>query len=127
MEPTTPPSATPVQDDSDLIDIDHFRKIKLRVARIDHVEPVPKSKKLLKLQVFAGEELGSRQILAGIAQHYSPEDLVGRKIVIVTNLAPVQLMGTESQGMLLAASDADVTRLVLLDPGQDMTPGDLVK
>ncbi|MFI5264363.1 MAG: methionine--tRNA ligase subunit beta, partial [Candidatus Kapaibacterium sp.] len=85
------------------ITIDDFKRIKLRTAVVIEAEPVPKSKKLLKLQIAIGEE--RRQIVAGIAEKYSPEDLVGKTIVVVANLAPAKLMGIESQGMLLAVND----------------------
>lgn len=120
-EETSPP---PVE--SDLIGIEDFMKVKLRVGVVESVESVPKSKKLYKLQVFLGEELGRRQILSGIAQHYTPEDLTNRKIIVVTNLKPATLMGHESQGMLLASSPADNSRVILADPG-DASPGDVVR
>lgn len=101
----------------DLVDIDYFAKIKLRVARVESAEPVPNSKKLLKLQIDLGPELGKRQILAGISQYYSAEALVGKKIVVVANLKPATLMGNLSQGMLLAASSPDGAELSLVDPG----------
>jgi methionyl-tRNA synthetase len=85
------------------IDYEDFEKIDLRVARVIEAEAVPKSNKLLKLKVDIGEE---RTIVAGIAQHYRPEDLIGRDIVVVANLKPTKLMGVESRGMLLA-SDSD--------------------
>ncbi len=84
------------------ITIDDFAKVELRVAQILVAERVPKADKLLRLEVDLGYE--KRQILAGIAQHYEPEKLVGRKIVIVANLAPRKMRGLESNGMLLAAS-----------------------
>ena len=126
--PATQPGITatasaPALVAEELIDIEYFSKIKLRVARIESVEPVPKSKKLLKLQVDLGERLGKRQILAGISQFYTPEQLVGKKIVIVANLKPAKLMGVESQGMLLAASSEDGTLLTVLDPGPLMPEG----
>lgn len=114
---------TPAED---LIDIEHFMKVKLRVGRIEQVELVPKSKKLYKLQVYLGEELGRRQILSGIAQHYSPESLENKKIIVVANLKPAKLMGHESHGMLLASSPADNSRVILADPG-DAEPGDVVR
>lgn len=85
------------------ITIDDFKKIKLKTAVVVEAEKVPKSKKLLKLQITVGDE--KRQIVAGIAEKYSPEDLVGKTIVIVANLEPAKLMGIESQGMLLAVND----------------------
>jgi methionyl-tRNA synthetase len=91
------PSASP-----QVITIDDFVKIDLRVAQIIVAERVPKADKLLRLEVDLGYE--KRQILAGIAQYYEPEKLIGRKIVIVANLAPRKMRGLESNGMLLAAS-----------------------
>ena len=85
------------------ITIDDFTKVQLKVAKILEAERVPKSKKLVKLKVDAGEP-APRQILAGIAEAYEPEALVGRTIVIVANLAPRLMMGLESNGMVLAAS-----------------------
>ena len=122
--PTEPVSAPPAMEK---ISFDHFMKVKLRVALIEGAEAVPKSKKLLKLQLDVGPEIGKRQILAGIAQHYSPETLIGKKIVMVANLEPAQMMGLESQGMLLAASTATVDKLIILDPGQDMPVGSEVR
>jgi methionyl-tRNA synthetase len=116
--------AAPVVDDS--IDIDHFMKVKFRVARVESAEPVPKSNKLLKLQVDLGA-LGKRQILSGISKFYTPESLVGKKIIVVANLKPAKLMGLESQGMLLAASSDDGSLLVIADPGQNMPEGSVVR
>jgi len=87
------------------ISIDDFVKVDLRVAQILVAERVPKADKLLRLEVDLGYE--KRQILAGIAQFYEPEKLIGRKIVIVANLAPRKMRGLESNGMLLAASLPD--------------------
>jgi len=97
---TPAPELTPSQ--SQQITIDDFAKVELRVAQILVAERVPKADKLLRLEVDLGYE--KRQILAGIAQHYEPEKLIGRKIVIVANLAPRKMRGLESNGMLLAAS-----------------------
>jgi methionyl-tRNA synthetase len=88
-----------------VITIDDFVKVDLRVAQILVAERVPKADKLLRLEVDLGYE--KRQILAGIAQYYEPEKLIGRKIVIVANLAPRKMRGLESNGMLLAASLPD--------------------
>ena len=108
------------------IDIQDFAKVKLCVARIEAVEKIEKSKKLYKLQLDVGPELGKRQIVSGIAQFYTPEQLIGRKIIIVSNLKPAQLMGTESQGMLLAASTPDRTALSLLAPAEEIPVGSYV-
>ncbi len=95
-----PPSGA--MQEPQYITIDDFVKVDLRVAQILVAERVPKADKLLRLEVDLGYE--KRQILAGIAQHYEPEKLIGRKIVIVANLAPRKMRGLESNGMLLAAS-----------------------
>lgn len=86
------------------ITFDDFTKLDLRVARVLAVEPHPKADRLLVLRVALGEE--ERTVVAGIRKHYQPEELVGRKIIVVANLKPVKLRGVESQGMILAASDA---------------------
>ncbi len=89
---------------SDLISIDDFAKVDLRVAQIVVAERIPKADKLLRLEVDLGPSFPRRQILAGIAEHYAPESLIGRKVVIVANLAPRKMRGLESQGMVVAAS-----------------------
>ena len=94
------------------IGIDDFAKIELRSAQILECEKVPKAKKLLKLQVDLGYE--KRQVVSGIAKFYEPDDLIGKKIVLVCNLAPAKLCGIESQGMLLASGEETV-RVVFLD------------
>ncbi|HEY0307660.1 MAG TPA: methionine--tRNA ligase subunit beta, partial [Acidobacteriaceae bacterium] len=98
----TPITAPAVAPDKQFIHIDDFMKVELRVAEIKVAERIPKSDKLLRLEVDLGTE--RRQILAGIAEHYAPETLIGRRIIIVANLAPRKMRGLESQGMLLAAS-----------------------
>jgi methionyl-tRNA synthetase len=95
-----------------LIDIDDFANVDLRVATILKAEAIPKAKKLLKLEVDMGER---RTIVAGIANFYQPEALVGRQVIIVANLKPAKLMGIESQGMLLAAVEGDQCTLSSLD------------
>jgi len=93
------------------ITIDEFMKVELRVAKVVTAERVPKSKKLIKLEVDLGSEV--RVVVAGIAGAYEPETLVGRTVVIVVNLKPAKLMGVESNGMVLAASlEGDVPMLV---------------
>ena len=94
------------KEEKQYITYDEFMKVDLRVARVKHAERIPKSKKLLRLIVDLGDE--ERQIIAGIAQYYEPEDLIGKNIVIVANLEPKKLMGYESQGMLLAAGEKPV-------------------
>lgn len=106
------------------ITIDDFKKVDLRIARITHAEKVPKSDKLIKLQVDLGTE--QRQIIAGIAQHYQPEQLVGKSIVVVANLQPAKLMGQESQGMLLAAND-DNGKLAIVTILGEISSGSVVR
>ena len=102
-ETTQDPPGAPTQPaQANHISIDDFAKVELRVAQILVAERIPKADKLLRLEVDLGYE--KRQILAGIAQYYEPEKLIGRKIVIVANLAPRKMRGLESNGMLLAAS-----------------------
>ncbi|MCL4456741.1 MAG: methionine--tRNA ligase [Nitrospirae bacterium] len=95
----------------ELIAIDDFAKVELRVGKIVAAEKVEKSEKLLKLKVDIGTE--ERQIVAGIAKAYTPDDLTGKKIVVVTNLKPAKLMGIESHGMLLAATDEEGNMSIL--------------
>jgi len=100
------------------IDIDFVRKLDLRVGLIEKATPVPKSKKLLQLEVDLGFE--KRTILSGISQHYTPEQLIGKKVVIVANLKPATLMGIQSQGMVLAGSldnALEVLQIQSLPPG----------
>ena len=102
-----------------LISFKEFQKLKLRVARIEEAEKVEGADRLLKLQISLGDE--KRQLVAGIAQHYETEALVGKQIVIVANLEPAKIRGVESQGMLLAASDD--SGLTLLAPEGDIADG----
>lgn len=105
---------------SDLITIDDFAKVELKVAKVFEAEEVEGSEKLLKLKVSLEEE--ERQILAGIKKSYSPADLIGKQIVIVANLQPRKLMGMESQGMVLAAHDAEGNN-VLIAPFKEVPNG----
>jgi methionyl-tRNA synthetase len=100
-----------------------FAKVELRVAEVLAAERLPKSKKLLKLTVKVGDE--TRTVVAGIAEHYEPGTLVGRKVVIVANLQPATLMGVESNGMVLAAEHGGTLALLTLD--KDVPPGSQVK
>lgn len=96
------------------ITIDDFMKVDLRVATVLACEPVAKAKKLLKLQVDLGYE--KRQVVSGIAEHYKPEELIGKKVIVVANLKPVTLRGELSQGMILAGSHEGVLTLATVDP-----------
>ena len=113
-----PATAAPSQ-----ITIDEFQKIQLKTAKVLSAERVPKSEKLLKLQVSLGTE--QRQIVAGIGKRYEPDSLIGKTIVIVANLKPAKLMGIESQGMVLAAGDSEVRGLATFL--EDVEPGTKVK
>ncbi len=104
MSGSTPEATTPT-DASPQITIDDFAKVELRVAKVLVAERIPKADKLLRLEVDLGYE--RRQILSGIAEWYTPEDLLDRRIVVITNLAPRKMRGLESHGMLLAASAPD--------------------
>jgi methionyl-tRNA synthetase len=105
------------KDDTGQITIDEFMKVDLRTGKILEAEKVKKSRKLVKLKVDIGTE--TRQILAGIAESFEPEDLIGRTVIIVANLKPAKLMGIESQGMVLAANNDGS----LLIAGFDQEPG----
>ncbi|NIA30977.1 MAG: methionine--tRNA ligase subunit beta, partial [Actinobacteria bacterium] len=94
-----------MQEEISKISFDEFSRLDLRVARVLHAEKVEKADKLLKLDIDLGDE--KRTIVAGIAQHYSPEEMIDRKIIIVANLEPAKIRGIESNGMLLAAEDDD--------------------
>ena len=116
----TPPAATAQAGaGAPRIKIDEFGKVELRVAEIVAAEPLPKSKKLLKLTVSLGAE--QRTVVAGIAEHYTPAELVGKKVVVVANLEPAKLMGVESNGMVLAASADGKLAVLALD--RDLPPG----
>jgi len=107
----------------DTISYEDFKRLDLRVAKILEAERVENSEKLIKLQIDLGEE--KRQIIAGIGHFYNPEDLINKQIVLVCNLEPKALMGLESQGMLLAASNKD--QISLLIPDQEIPAGSVVK
>ena len=100
----------PAAEDDNMIKIDDFTKVDLRVAEIVAAEPVPKTEKLLKLQVSLGDE--ERTVVSGIAKFYKPEDLIGKHVILVANLKPAKLRGVMSHGMLLAASKGDELQIV---------------
>jgi methionyl-tRNA synthetase len=108
------------------IEIDDFAKVDLRVGQVLTAERVPKADKLLLLKIDLGEEQ-PRQILAGIAQYYEPEKLIGRKVVIVANLKPRKLRGFESQGMVVAASYGEEGRPVIATFTEDVPNGARLK
>jgi methionyl-tRNA synthetase len=105
--------------ESNLISYNDFKKLKIRIGVVEKVEPVPKADKLYKLTVNIGKE--NRTLVAGLAEHYKPEDLLNKKIVVLTNLEPKKLRGIMSQGMLLAAVKGD--NVSALTPSRDIEPG----
>ena len=106
------------------IEFDDFTKLDIRVGKVLECQKVPKADKLLQFKIDDG--LGGRTIISGIAKHYRPEDLVGKQVCFVANLAPRKLKGIESQGMILSAEDAD-GRLVVVSPQDDVASGSCVK
>jgi methionyl-tRNA synthetase len=100
---------------------DDFAKVQLRVGTVKSAEVHPSADKLLVLQVDLGDQ--QRQILAGLRGYYEPADLVGKQIVVVANLAPRMMRGLESQGMLLAASSADRSQIIVISPEKTIEPG----
>lgn len=117
------PATKPVAAGPELIGIEDFMKVDLRVGKIVSAERVVKSEKLVKLQVDIGTE--TRQVVAGIGKSYTPDELTGKTIVIVANLKPAKLMGIESQGMLLAGSSGELLAVATFD--REMKPGAKVK
>lgn len=137
MTTPTPPAPTPPPAQTDgkpeakpTVSFEEFAKLDLRVARIIQAQNHPEADRLFVLQLDDGSGT-PRQICAGIRGHYTPEQLVGRLIVIVANLAPRKIRGQESRGMLLAASDAPKDagverRVIVLSPSADIAPGAIV-
>jgi methionyl-tRNA synthetase len=102
------------------IQFDDFAKLDLRIGTILEAEPMPKSKKLLKFLIDDGFE--KRTILSGIAEHFSPEEMIGKQVTFIANLAPRKMMGVESNGMILMAEDKDGS-LALLQPHKAVWSG----
>jgi methionyl-tRNA synthetase len=119
-------ATTPPEGVATFITIDDFIKVEMRVGEVLTAERVPKSDKLLRFTIDLGEE-SPRQILAGIAEHYEPEKLIGRKLAVVSNLKPRKLRGFESQGMVLAASVGEEGRPVLATFTEDVPNGARLK
>lgn len=117
-------STEPDSAQSQSITINDFAKVKLRVGRVVEATDHPNADKLLVLQVDLGDE--QRQVVAGLKGHYTPEQLVGRNLIIVTNLAPRMMRGLESQGMLLAAGTPDHSSVIVLTTESDIEPGSAV-
>ena len=116
------PESKETENDAGLVTFDDFRKLDLRVAEIKAAEKIEKSDRLLKLTVMAPEE---RTLVAGIAEFYKPEDLIGRQVIMVANLKPAKLMGVTSHGMILAARD-EQGRLSLSALADEVAPGSKV-
>jgi methionyl-tRNA synthetase len=112
--------ATPAKPE---VSFDEFSRMDIRIGKILKAERVEKSKKLLKLQVDTG--IDTRTVMSGIAEHFSPEDIIGKQVTILVNLAPRKIMGVESQGMILMASDKDGS-LKMLIPGSETSPGSVI-
>ncbi len=113
-----------INNGDNLISIEEFFKTQLKVAEIIGAEPIEKADKLLKINLSLGEE--KRQVVAGIAKYYTPQELIGKKVIFVANLKPVKLRGVLSEGMILAASDSK-GNLCLTAIDKDMAPGSIVK
>jgi methionyl-tRNA synthetase len=118
-------TAAPTAEGSEKIAIEDFAKVELRVAQVMTAEPVKGADRLLRLEVNLGYE--TRQIVAGIAEAYTPEQLIGRKVVIVANLAPRKLRGLESNGMIVAASIGEKGKPVLAGFLEDVEIGARLK
>jgi methionyl-tRNA synthetase len=131
QEPTPTPASSPAPAESKPastggsreVNINDFFRIELRVAKVLTAEPVPKTDKLLKLEVDLGSE--KRQLVAGVAQVYAPEEIVGKNIVVVANLQPARIRGVESRGMLLAADIGG--RPIVATFEEDVPPGTRVR
>jgi methionyl-tRNA synthetase len=106
------------------IQIDDFNRVDIRVGRVLDVQRVPKADKLLQLSIDLGFE--KRTVLSGIAEHFTPEEVVGRLVCVVANLAPRKMRGIESQGMILMAQDA-AGKLIFVSPEPDSAPGSPIR
>ncbi|MCX8491942.1 MAG: methionine--tRNA ligase subunit beta, partial [Cyclobacteriaceae bacterium] len=116
-------SNQPVKPAKAEVSFDEFAKMDIRIGTVITAERVEKSKKLLKLQVDTG--IDKRTVMSGIAEHFSPEDITGKQVTILVNLAPRKIMGVESQGMILMAADKD-GKLRLLQPNEVVSPGSTI-
>jgi methionyl-tRNA synthetase len=116
-------TSMPVDPAKPEVSFEDFSKMDIRIGKIVKAERVEKSKKLLKLQVDTGIDV--RTVMSGIAEFFSPEQVLNKQVTILVNLAPRKIMGVESQGMILMASDKDGS-LRLLQPAEMMSPGSMV-
>jgi methionine--tRNA ligase beta chain len=110
-----------------IVNFDEWQKIDLRVANIIKVEDIEGADKLYKLTLDAGKKIGKRTVCAGIKNYYKKDELEGRKIIIFVNLAPRKMKGIESQGMILAAVNEDESKVILLEPEEDIEVGSRVR
>jgi methionyl-tRNA synthetase len=110
-----------------IISFSDWNKLDLRVARIVKVEEIANADKLWKLTLDVGDEIGERVVCAGIKEHYSKEELEGKKIIVFTNLTPRKMRGIESQGMLLAAVNEYESKVILITPEKDIEVGSRVR
>jgi len=108
-----------------LIDYEDFAKLDIRVGKVLLAEPIKKSKKLLRVEVDIGEAK-PRQLVAGMASYYTPEELIGKNVVILANLKPVKLCGVESNGMMLAADDCEAIVAALM-PDKEIKSGSRIR
>ena len=119
--PTYPEHLEPMLDS---ITFDQFAPLDIRVATVTAAEAVPKADRLLKLTLDTG--LDTRTVLSGIAEHFSPEEVVGKEVCVLVNLAPRKIRGIESQGMVLMAEDAKSGKLRFVSPSESVAPGSKV-
>ncbi|MEK6263659.1 MAG: methionine--tRNA ligase subunit beta, partial [Clostridium sp.] len=122
MKAAQKPTMEPVKEE---ITIEDFEKIDMRVVKVLECVPMKKTKKLLKLKVDLGGEI--RQVISGIAEHYKPENLVGKYVVLVANLKPVTLRGELSQGMIIAAATEDDKKLFAVTVPNELPTGTIVR
>lgn len=107
------------------VTFDDWKKLEIKVGKVVEVERVPDADKLYKLMVNVGEDT-PRQIVSSIVDYYTEEELLGKNICVITNLAPAKFRGVESNGMLLAAGNSNHTQVILLTPERDIVPGSLI-
>jgi methionyl-tRNA synthetase len=122
--PNPAPPAAPTATVPATIQFDDFAKVQLRVATVLDCKPHPNADKLLLVQIDLGDE--KRQLCAGLRAHYQPEQLIGKQIVVVANLAPRTMRGEVSNGMLLAASDPATGKVIVITPSEAVSPGSKV-
>ena len=123
-QPESPQTEETATSKTDTIAFEDFAKLKLRVGRVVEARVHPDADKLLVLQVDLGDE--QRQVVAGLKAHYEPEELVGKNLIIVVNLAPRKMRGLVSEGMLLAASSSDHSRVIIVTTDADIEAGSVV-